>query len=103
LGQQAILLAGRVDALFDTGNSVAALSKELRVVMAKALDDVQVGADPLDQLRARRLSKLGRIDQGDRMDGVEATLGVDIGGVPLALRLLPNTARQPRGTSQPQL
>jgi hypothetical protein len=27
--------------------------------MAKALEDAQLGADPLDQLRARRLSKLG--------------------------------------------
>ena len=59
LGQQAILLAGRIGVPFVTGSSLAALSKELRAVMAKALEDAQLGADPLDQLRARRLSKLG--------------------------------------------
>jgi hypothetical protein len=59
LGQQAILLAGRIGAPFDTGSSVAAVSKELRAVMVKALEHAEVGADPLDQLRARRLSKLG--------------------------------------------
>src|SRR5688500_13133780 len=58
LGQQAILLAGRIGAPFDTGSAVAAVSKELRAVMAKALEDAQPVADPLDQLRARRLSKL---------------------------------------------
>jgi hypothetical protein len=50
--------ARRIGAPFDTGSSVAAVSKELRAVMAKALEDAH-GADPLDQLRARRLSKLG--------------------------------------------
>jgi hypothetical protein len=54
--------------------------------MVRALEDAQLGVDPLDQLQARRLSKLGRSGQGERMDGVEATLGVDTGGVPLALR-----------------
>jgi hypothetical protein len=59
LGQQGILLAARIGAPFDTGSSIAAVSKELRVVMTKALKDTQLGTDPLDQLRARRLSKLG--------------------------------------------
>src|SRR5687768_2076422 len=59
LGQQAILLAERIGAPFDTGSSIAAVSKELRAVMAKAVEDAQLGADPLDQLRAGRLSKLG--------------------------------------------
>jgi hypothetical protein len=54
LGQQAELLAGRIGVPFDTGSSVAAVSKELRQIMAKALEDAQVGVDPLDQLRARR-------------------------------------------------
>jgi hypothetical protein len=48
----------RIGAPFNTGGSVAAMSKELRTVMAKAVEDAQVGADPLDQLRARRLQKL---------------------------------------------
>jgi hypothetical protein len=54
LGRQAILLAGRIGAPADTGSSVAAVSKELRAVMAKALDDAEAGVDPLDELRARR-------------------------------------------------
>ena len=44
LGQQAILLAGRIGAPFDTGSSVAAVSRELRAVIAKALEDAQEAA-----------------------------------------------------------
>jgi hypothetical protein len=48
-------LAKRLSAsTFDTGSATAALSKELREVMAKALADATIGVDPLDELRARR-------------------------------------------------
>lgn len=57
LGQQALMLADRIGSSMDTGSSVAALSRELREVMAKALDGVKVAADPLDELRARRAAK----------------------------------------------
>jgi hypothetical protein len=67
LDQQAVLLAGRIGAPFDTGSSVAALSKELRAVMAKALEGAQLGAGPLVQLRARRLSKLGLMPRSSAM------------------------------------
>jgi hypothetical protein len=59
LGQQAILLAARIGAPFDTGSSVAALHRELRSTMERALKDV-VLVDPLDELRAWRDRKLGR-------------------------------------------
>lgn len=54
LGRQAIALARRM-AEFDTGSSMAALSRELRAVMAEALgDQAQATLDPLDELKARR-------------------------------------------------
>ena len=59
-----MLLAGRFGVSFDTGSSVAALSKELRAVTAKALEGAQLGADPVDQLRTRRLGKLGLMCSG---------------------------------------
>jgi hypothetical protein len=56
LGVQAIALARRMQQ-FDTGGGLASLSKELRAVMASALANAQVAADPLDELRARRNAK----------------------------------------------
>jgi len=54
LGQQALALAERVNNPRDTGSAIAALSRELRAVMVEALKGVEVAADPLDELRARR-------------------------------------------------
>jgi hypothetical protein len=60
LGQLAVLLAGRLCGPLETGGGVAALSKELREVMAVAVASAVAGADPLDELRRRREAKLGR-------------------------------------------
>ena len=56
-GQQALQIAGRMSAGSETGSAMAALSRELRAVMAEALQGVQAAADPMDELRARRDSK----------------------------------------------
>ncbi len=58
LGQQAIALAGRLaTGSADTGSAVASLSKELRAVMAEAMQGVPAAPDALDQLAARRIQK----------------------------------------------
>jgi len=60
LGQQALLLARRIGSPVDTGASVASMSRELREVMARAVDGVPFAADPLDEIAARRAAKLTR-------------------------------------------
>src|SRR5687767_1508881 len=51
IGCQAVLLAERLSAVsYDTGSSTAALSKELRVTIERALKDVVIEDDPLDEL-----------------------------------------------------
>lgn len=57
LGQQAVELAGRIVSPASSGASVATLSKELRAVMAAAMEGVEVAADPLDELQRRRDAK----------------------------------------------
>jgi hypothetical protein len=57
LGAQAIQIARRMTNQFDTGSAFAALSKELRSVMAQAMAGATPAADPLDELRARRDAK----------------------------------------------
>lgn len=59
LGMQAVRLARRMGE-FDTGSSLAALSKELRGVMGAALANVEVAADPLDELQVKRDAKRRR-------------------------------------------
>lgn len=59
LGMQAVRLARRMGE-FDTGSSLAALSKELRGVMGEALANVEVAADPLDELQVKRDAKRRR-------------------------------------------
>jgi hypothetical protein len=55
IGQAALVLARRLDdPQDDTGSSSAALSKQLRTLMAEALEDMKIPNDPLDELRARR-------------------------------------------------
>ena len=54
LGQQALTVALKVCSPFETGSGVASASKELRAIMAAALDGANIAADPLDELRARR-------------------------------------------------
>ncbi len=57
LGRQAMALAERMaDA---AGAAMAALSKELRSVMATATEGAAVAADPLDELKLRRDRKSG--------------------------------------------
>lgn len=53
LGVQAIAIAERM-ARFDTSAGLAALSKELRAVMASALQNAAPVADAVDELKARR-------------------------------------------------
>ena len=57
LGQQAVALAVRIEQPGESGASVASLSKELRAVMAAAMEGVGAKADPLDELKARRERK----------------------------------------------
>lgn len=57
LGRQAVLLAERASSPFDTGSAIAAVSRELRAVMAEALKDSSAVADPLDELAHRRMVK----------------------------------------------
>lgn len=57
LGQQASELAGRIVSPASSGASVATLSRELRAVMAAAMEGVAVAADPLDELQRRRDAK----------------------------------------------
>jgi hypothetical protein len=57
LGQQALMLARRLDAPGEPGAAVASLSRELRAVMVEALEGVAAQADDLDELKARRERK----------------------------------------------
>lgn len=59
IGRQAMLLASRLETnTNDTGGSAAAVSKELRAVMAEAMSGVHQAEDPVqqsqDELRKRR-------------------------------------------------
>ena len=54
LGAMALQLARRIEAPGESGSGMAALSKELRAVMADVVKDAATGPDPLDELRARR-------------------------------------------------
>ena len=54
LGRAALMLALRLGDPACPSASVASLSKALRMTMAIAMEDVLVGADPLDELRTRR-------------------------------------------------
>lgn len=57
VGQMAMRLAEKMAGNFDTGSALAAVSKELRAVMAEALADVGSKADSLDELAARRMQR----------------------------------------------
>lgn len=57
-GQAALLLAQRMElGTTDTGSAVAAMSRELRSLMAEALGKTETAADPMDELKARRESR----------------------------------------------
>jgi hypothetical protein len=59
VGQAALALARRIDASHgETGSALAALVREHRATLAEAVKDVEVAADPLDELRNRRERKL---------------------------------------------
>ncbi len=59
LGQQALALALRLSTgAADTGSAVASLSKELRAVMAEAMQGVPAAPDALDELMERRRRKV---------------------------------------------
>jgi len=53
-GQIALLLAYRIGSRRESGAAVAALAKQFREAMDKALAGVDRAADPLDEIRARR-------------------------------------------------
>lgn len=54
-GQLCVTLATRLDTPgIDTGSAVAAVSRELRAVLADALGTAETAADPIDELRERR-------------------------------------------------
>jgi hypothetical protein len=57
LGIQAVELAKRLCDM-ESGTGLAALSKELRLVLAEALGDTKAEVDPLDELKSRREVKL---------------------------------------------
>lgn len=57
LGQAALRLAEQMSDGRDTGSAMAALSKELRAVMAEALADAPKVADSVDELSQRRIRK----------------------------------------------
>lgn len=68
-GQVALLIARRLDGpSTDTGSSVAALIKEYRVTMAKALEGAQKELDPLQQIRAR-MAERGHVIPGNMIPG----------------------------------
>lgn len=54
LGAQALEIAARMSSPFETGSSIASLSRELRAVMNDALKNAKKVADPVDELRQRR-------------------------------------------------
>lgn len=58
-GQQAVMLAERLDAGQDTGSGIAALSRELRATMVVAMADAQKVESELDKLRRLRAGRLG--------------------------------------------
>lgn len=65
LGQQALVLAQRMRVVSpDTGSSLSAISKELRTVMAQALDGVAIEGDPIDEVTRRREAKMARLNAG---------------------------------------
>lgn len=58
LGQQALQLAARMcSAAPETGSAFAALSRELRAVMAEAVSDGEAQDDPVNDIDARRARK----------------------------------------------
>jgi hypothetical protein len=59
-GVSALLLAGKMDAGGDTGSALAALAKQHLAVLDEATRGALVAADPVDDLRARRMARLGR-------------------------------------------
>jgi hypothetical protein len=60
-GQSALILARRLDsASSDTGSSLAALAKQHLAVLEEATKNAPTAADTVDDLRARRMARLGR-------------------------------------------
>lgn len=60
LGNLALILADTISSPRTTGSAVASLSRELSVVMVKALEGVR-GEDHLDELRRKREQKHGNL------------------------------------------
>ena len=58
LGLAALALAKRLDEGDDPGSAMAAMAKELRVVMNELLARAPAVADPVDELRKRRERRL---------------------------------------------
>jgi len=60
-GQHAMELARRIVNAPGMNTGVSALSKQLQAVMTEALSGAVAAADPVDELRARRDRKRGRL------------------------------------------
>lgn len=58
LGATAMRLAARIDAGEDPGSAVAAMAKELRATMSELTRAAVAVADPIDELRKRRETRL---------------------------------------------
>ena len=58
-GVNALHLAVRIDAQSENGSAMAAMSRQLQALVAEALKDATVAADPLDELARRRADRRG--------------------------------------------
>lgn len=58
-GTAALALAARIDSNSDTGSAMASMVRELRATMTEALAGAIVETDALDELRDRRLRRVG--------------------------------------------
>lgn len=59
LGQTVLALAARIDVGNETGAATAALAKEMRATMTEASVGARRVASPVDQLRQKRLERMG--------------------------------------------
>ncbi len=58
-GVASLILAARIDAGTETGNAVAAMTRQLHASLSEALRDVEASGDAVDELMARRQARRG--------------------------------------------
>jgi hypothetical protein len=58
LAAAALVLAARLDAGVDPGSAMAAMSKELRTMMAELTRSTAAVSDPVDELKQRRRQRM---------------------------------------------